>query len=731
MKASEKTKPHSRAKPGAEAPTWPGLRKEALALIEAMNAVHEQWSDYNLHDPGITIMETLCYAISDLGYRLDFPIEDLLAFAPSGIKPPVRMFYTATQALPNSALSIDDYRRLLIDQEKINNAWIYPCGPTDYDVFVAPESTNAGQKRHLQRRILDFLNRRRNLCERFHQVTALDYSGVELAVDLFFNSDADTEQLIPEVQKKLEEFFTMSVKTYSFDEAQLAQDPVDLILEGPLPVNGFIPQSELDRTAGAAGNHESGPVFIFYADELQQALGSIYGVDEAKLVSWQAKKSKATPARLIVTGAVPCFQSATVSVIQNSIVISTETITGDLLNTERTVSDIEIGYPRGRYRHPGQYSTIQNQLPPCYGVGVNEIMKSAPPERKEQARQLRAYLVLFDQILCNSFAQLEHTPELLAMVAGDNKQDVAHSYVEQKLPDDAWRNDFPGMYESLEKSLTPAAKEKIFLKNARQKNKLLDYLLSLFLESYMPIEIFKAVEVLVHGAQATDRERVWSRYLKVKQDYLNRLIEQVGARSQKSALEKIIALKLALNYDQVVIEELLPKERFEIPNVCACSQKPITENPVPFAIDSPSCQKSFELSVDAPEISLKSQKPISENQVPFAIDPPASQVEFAIDSLERQKPITENPVPFAIDIPASQIEFAMDSLERQKPIPENPIPFQISSNRSFGQFIVDVKLPAPLVAQKEKTPLQEYARQIVSANIPAHISFTISPLECR
>lgn len=36
-------------------------------MIETMP--HDEWTDYNVHDPGITTMEFLCYALSDMGLR--------------------------------------------------------------------------------------------------------------------------------------------------------------------------------------------------------------------------------------------------------------------------------------------------------------------------------------------------------------------------------------------------------------------------------------------------------------------------------------------------------------------------------------------------------------------------------------------------------------------------------------------------------------------------------------
>ena len=65
-----------------EPPEHPGmdfalLRKEGIEMIRKLAG--KSWTDYNAHDPGITLLEILCYAMTDLSYRLDFPINDLLA----------------------------------------------------------------------------------------------------------------------------------------------------------------------------------------------------------------------------------------------------------------------------------------------------------------------------------------------------------------------------------------------------------------------------------------------------------------------------------------------------------------------------------------------------------------------------------------------------------------------------------------------------------------------------
>ncbi|MDY0026571.1 MAG: hypothetical protein RBS33_11340 [Lentimicrobium sp.] len=102
------------------------LRREGIGYIEQMGS--EQWTDYNTHDPGITILEALCYAITDLAYRTGKGIKDILATAvppADKLNPyPDQAFFTARDILTVNPWTTDDFRRLLIDAEGIRNAWL-------------------------------------------------------------------------------------------------------------------------------------------------------------------------------------------------------------------------------------------------------------------------------------------------------------------------------------------------------------------------------------------------------------------------------------------------------------------------------------------------------------------------------------------------------------------------------------------------------------------------------
>lgn len=94
------------------------LQREALRYIESLSK--KVWTDYNVHDPGITIMEVLVWAFTEGGYKLDFDIKDLLARLPGDLR---KDFYTAKQILTNNPTTIIDLRKYCIDIEGIQNTW--------------------------------------------------------------------------------------------------------------------------------------------------------------------------------------------------------------------------------------------------------------------------------------------------------------------------------------------------------------------------------------------------------------------------------------------------------------------------------------------------------------------------------------------------------------------------------------------------------------------------------
>lgn len=95
---------------------WPLLRREGIKHIERLGSAC--WTDFNAHDPGITMLEVLCYALTDLGYRSNFAAADLFSVGDQ------INFFTAQYVLPNDPVTALDLRRVLIDIPGVRNAWV-------------------------------------------------------------------------------------------------------------------------------------------------------------------------------------------------------------------------------------------------------------------------------------------------------------------------------------------------------------------------------------------------------------------------------------------------------------------------------------------------------------------------------------------------------------------------------------------------------------------------------
>ena len=111
------------------------LRKKGIELIEKLGSAF--WTDYNIHDPGITLLELLCFAQTEVGFKLGFSIEDLLAYkTDQEVNWDEQCFYTAREILTNNPFTNNDWRKVLIDQVGIANAWMIctpcPCHPRFY-----------------------------------------------------------------------------------------------------------------------------------------------------------------------------------------------------------------------------------------------------------------------------------------------------------------------------------------------------------------------------------------------------------------------------------------------------------------------------------------------------------------------------------------------------------------------------------------------------------------------
>jgi len=109
------------------------LRSEGIRILERLSG--QLWTDFNAHDPGITILEQVCYALTDLAYRIDYDVKDLLA---SGEADPYRSLHSPAQVLTINPVTITDLRKLALDVPGVKNAWFEPIENAESGLIYDP-----------------------------------------------------------------------------------------------------------------------------------------------------------------------------------------------------------------------------------------------------------------------------------------------------------------------------------------------------------------------------------------------------------------------------------------------------------------------------------------------------------------------------------------------------------------------------------------------------------------
>jgi hypothetical protein len=233
------------------------LRTEGIQHVEQLAG--KVWTDYNLHDPGITILEVLCYALTDLGFRTQFDIQDLLAQKP-GEEQAEDNFFTANQILSCNPVTLMDYRKLLIDIEGVRNAWIFPAEEAEIPLYVNPGEDRlqyfplghgndarlelsgiynvkielepvlpadtyrdaCGNETVSVARILQevrsVLHRHRNLCTDFMDVHIIGDEPIALCADIELAPNAIPEEVEVQIYQQVQDFFTPPIHFFTLEE---------------------------------------------------------------------------------------------------------------------------------------------------------------------------------------------------------------------------------------------------------------------------------------------------------------------------------------------------------------------------------------------------------------------------------------------------------------------------------------------------------------------------------
>lgn len=489
------------------------LRKKGIEYIESFGS--KFWTDFNEHDPGITMLEMLCYAISDLGMRLNLPIENILESNDSNKGIP-KQFFKASEVLSSSPVTQNDYRKLFIDIKGVRNCWLAKHKKTVYvdckkdklsydfkdyenlsenlrksfelnglyDLYVDFESSKSAEIEVVKEKIRKQYNANRNLCEDLVAIKKVEDYPIKICADIEVDTEADEELVHANVIDALESYLSTTVNFYSLKQMIDKGYSTLEIFDGPTLENGFIDTKELltadlrneVRLSDIMRIIMSVPNVLLIKDI---SLGNCGGDDlENKwFICLSAYEKPIVCAKSVFNynkGLLP------LNINQAQVKIYLDTIKAEKDKATTNASqNKELDVPNGEYLNTDIYTTIQNDFPETYGIGEVGLPSRASIERKSKAKQLKGYLLFFDQVLGSYFKQLGQVSELLS-VSGN----LTRTLFSEVVKDIEGANDIVDGYENYNDETITALLFDQQDNNIERRNKILDHLLSRFAENF-------------------------------------------------------------------------------------------------------------------------------------------------------------------------------------------------------------------------------------------------------
>ena len=471
------------------------LREKGIEYISTFSG--ELWTDHNLHDPGITILEALCYAISDLGYRTKLDVKDLLALETGKEED---NFLTPEQILTCNPLTILDYRKMLVDIPGVRNAWLVPSDEQEVSLYINCDkdllqfSPTENKKEEIGELVLNGLykvyldvdpvlisttgsscedksspidavlknvkkrlHQHRNLCEDFFDIIVLQDEQIGVCGDIELEPNANPDEVLEAIYEAIENELSPRLDFFSLKEMIEKKKSLEEIFEGRPYTrayegqngkysHGFIDTTELEKSVLPER---------LLASDYYRVIMSVAGVRAIKSLLLRTHKDDVENLQGeewvldLTKNHRPIFspEGSNFNFSKGVIRVSASTKRAidrfkkrlhDFRKNKFHFSELDLTIPYGNYRSDlADYKSIQHEFPLVYGIGEGHLSDEVSEERKVQALQLKSYLTFFDQLLAGYLSQLSNVRQLFSWKLPNDSEagNLGQTYFQQELVD--------------------------------------------------------------------------------------------------------------------------------------------------------------------------------------------------------------------------------------------------------------------------------------------------------
>lgn len=521
------------------------LQRKTLAELQRLSG--KVWTDFNPHDPGMTVADAVNYALTETDYRLGFDLEDYLTDTDGTWSLDKYGFFPASDIYPSAPVTSDDYRRIILARfPMVQNVDVTTYSDScSYD-FLLRLSPFFTDEAGIVNRVRRFLNTHRNLCENIGKVAVCHPEKLTLEAELEIFPGFNVTEMLVQIYWTAMQYLFGSVELESSPSANPSQESNPCSwYEGPVKdVRAVIPIQKntgrelywrLNGLDGIKGiktcwfkDTEGRAVTDFkdgYMLPIPDSLSDIVVKVRGKRVYADVDEFKERlKAKYFLRSTLRMRHFMQEQDMQN---MHDATITQEVRR-------------KARFRNVYQHYPVTGELPACYCRSENDFSVGTPVGVKADGLNFNAYLHLFDLLMERGLGELAGLKSLLS------------------IEDEEQPSRIPTLLEGTENM----RKRRDRQRNVYElKNKYLDFLDGLYGTDSSPLWLR---EFDCYGR--TDDER-----LKSRMAFLRKLPQLVCNRScgvdifgtyggnNVSAVKRYLSLLLGFNSDEdVSVGNILP-----------------------------------------------------------------------------------------------------------------------------------------------------------------------------
>jgi hypothetical protein len=341
-----------------------------------------------------------------------------------------------------------DLRKQVIDVVGVKNAWIEPAlasQPTAYyledpalgtarkvinltggeganpltvkgiyRVLIEKSEALDKDSNAIVREVAERLHAQRSLAVDFDSIEVIDTQNVQLQASIEIDPIANADDVYVAILAKIANYLSPTVRFYTLEQRLAEGKTIDEVFEGSLLKHGFIDNQELLNLKRKKN---------LYVSDLVREIMDVKGVRMVEYVVFKFDDkfddtslsigADKTP-RLDIDNSILTLKKRQLPVQLDTQALGNNYLTQQKKRFQRVIDSSQLSLPQGRDRHIARYYSVLQQFPRLYGIGAIGLPSTVSEERKAQAKQLKAYLLFFDQLLANSFAQLTHLKDLFS-----------------------------------------------------------------------------------------------------------------------------------------------------------------------------------------------------------------------------------------------------------------------------------------------------------------------------